>query len=513
MIKIVSNEQMRRMDEFTINTLGVPGLILMENAGRETYEYICDFLSENNLSGMIDIYCGKGNNGGDGYVIARHLFTAGYNVRLLSIGSPEALKGDAKTNYLICQAFKIPLVIITAADQLAGMQLPVLVVDALLGTGIRGAADGLFADVIDYINSLGVPVVSVDIPSGLNGDSPLIEGKCITADLTVSMALPKRAHIFYPAKSRTGQIELADIGMPASVKEDPLVNLNMVEYSDLRFPVSADNAHKYSNGTLFILAGSPGMTGAVSLTARASMRIGVGMINIGIPQNLNPVMEIKVTEALTVPLPETEAGTFSSNALEKIRERIDWADAVIIGPGCGREKETIQVIINAIRYCNENNKPTLIDADALYALSLHRDLLALLHSGFVLTPHYGEFRRLVDYESSDIERAPWACLQTFIQDKKFIIDLKGSPSMAASPDGQVFVNPSGNAGLAKGGSGDVLSGMIGGLMARGLDPLQAVITGNFIHGEAADLLLVSHGSSAYLPSDLIDILPQVLKIF
>ena len=220
-----------------------------------------------------------------------------------------------------------------------------------------------------------------------------------------------------------------------------------------------------------------------------------------------------MTEALTVPLPETEAGTFSSNALEKIRERIDWADAVIIGPGCGREKETIQVIINAIRYCNENNKPTLIDADALYALSLHRDLLALLHSGFVLTPHYGEFRRLVDYESSDIERAPWACLQTFIQDKKFIIDLKGSPSMAASPDGQVFVNPSGNAGLAKGGSGDVLSGMIGGLMARGLDPLQAVITGNFIHGEAADLLLVSHGSSAYLPSDLIDILPQVLKIF
>jgi len=513
MIKIVSNEQMRRMDEYTINSLGVPGLILMENAGRETYEYICDYLSENNISGMIDIYCGKGNNGGDGYVVARHLFTAGYRVRLISVGHPEQLMGDAKINYQICRTYQIPLIILNTAGQLENMEHPVLVVDALLGTGIRGAVEGLFAEVIDYINSLDIPVISVDIPSGLNGDSALIEGKCISADLTVSMALPKRAHIFYPAKLKTGQLELADIGMPAAVKDDPAIKLNLVEYADLRFPVSAENAHKYNNGSLFILAGSPGMTGAVSLTARAAMRTGVGMINIGIPKNLNAIMEVKVTEALTVPLSETDAGTFSAKALEKIRERIDWADAVIIGPGCGREEETVQVIIDTVRYCNESNKRTLIDADALFALSLHRDLLGSLQNGFVLTPHGGEFRRLTGFEKSKIESAPWECLQTFIQDKKFIIDLKGSPSMAASPDGHLYVNPSGNAGLAKGGSGDVLSGMIGGLMARGIEPLQAVITGNFIHGETADLLLASHGSSAYLPSDLIEMLPQVLKMF
>jgi NAD(P)H-hydrate epimerase len=513
MIKIVSNDQMRAMDDFTIQSMGVPGLILMENAGRHTYECIGDFLAENDLKGRIDVYCGKGNNGGDGFVIARHLFVNGYPVQIFSVGNPEKLGGDAKINYRICRNYKIPITIISTPDQLNSDHRPALVVDALLGTGIKGAVHGLFADVIDHINTLAVPVVSVDIPSGLNGDSSSIDGKCITADLTVTMALPKRAHIFYPAKTKVGQLEIANIGMPATVKEDSTVMLNLVEYSDLHFPIIDENANKYNNGKLFVLAGSTGMTGAASLAVSAALRTGVGLINIGIPESLNSVMEVKVTEALTVPLPETHSGTLSMVGLEKIKDRINWADAIIIGPGCGREEETLNVLIAAINYCNEITKPILVDADALFALSHKREILDELGSGFLLTPHYGEFRRLVDFSSLEIETTPWSCLQTFLQNKSCSVNLKGAPSMVAIPDGQIFVNPTGNPGLAKGGSGDVLAGIIGGLMARGINPRDAAITGNFVHGEAADLLLVTHGAHSLLPSDLIQVLPEILSLY
>jgi NAD(P)H-hydrate epimerase len=204
MIKIVSNHQMQTMDSQTINELGVPGLVLMENAGRQTYEYILEFISEINISGRVDIYCGKGNNGGDGYVIARHFFNNGYPVQILSIGDSEKLNGDAKTNYLICKKYEIPIEIIKSNEQLRQYHKPGIIVDALLGTGIKGKVEGIYQEVIDHINNLGVPVVAVDIPSGLNGDFPTVPGSAIYADLTVTMALPKRAHLFYPAKKHVG---------------------------------------------------------------------------------------------------------------------------------------------------------------------------------------------------------------------------------------------------------------------------------------------------------------------
>ena len=512
MIKIVSNEQMRSMDAQTIDTLGVPGMILMENAGRQTYEYIVEFMSELNLFGRIDVYCGKGNNGGDGYVIARHFFNNGYPVQILSIGDPEKLSGDAKTNYLICKNYDIPIRIINSKKQLLEYDIAGIIIDAMLGTGIKGEVKGLFKDIIDFINDLGTPVVSVDIPSGLNGDFPSVSGSAIKADMTVTMALPKRAHLFYPSKKYVGLLEIADISMPADVKHSESVKLNQVDFSDIRFPVIDDDAHKYTAGKLFILGGSPGMTGAVSLTASAALRTGVGLVNVGIPQSLNPVMEIKLTEGLTVPLAETLEGGVSRVALPGIHDRIDWADAVVIGPGCGRSEETVETLQESIKYCLDSKTPTLIDADGLYALSQHSDLCVHLTSDFLLTPHHGEFLRLSHDSRDRIRNEPWQCLEDFLKDKKCAINLKGAPSMVGTPDGQIYVNPTGNVSLAKGGSGDVLAGIIGGLMARGMDPLEASITGNYIHGEAADLLLSSQATVSILPTDLIEVLPELFDL-
>jgi NAD(P)H-hydrate epimerase len=509
MIKIVSNHQMQTMDSQTINELGVPGLVLMENAGRQTYEYILEFISEINISGRVDIYCGKGNNGGDGYVIARHFFNNGYPVQILSIGDSEKLNGDAKTNYLICKKYEIPIEIIKSNEQLRQYHKPGIIVDALLGTGIKGKVEGIYQEVIDHINNLGVPVVAVDIPSGLNGDFPTVPGSAIYADLTVTMALPKRAHLFYPAKKHVGLLEIADISMPEEIKNSGSVNLNLVEFSDLSFLYLEDDAHKYTSGKLFILAGSPGMTGAAALAASAALRTGVGLVNVGIPQSLNTVMEIKITEGLTVPLAETIEGSVSKDALPGIKDRIDWADAVVIGPGCGRSEETRETMLESIKYCQATKTPTLVDADGLFALSEDPELCKQLNSNFLLTPHHGEFIRLAQIVKEKIQTEPWQCLEDYLKNKKCTINLKGAPSMVGTSAGQIFINPTGNASLAKGGSGDVLAGIIGGLMARGMDIEQAAITGNYIHGEAAELLLSSQAIVSILPSDLIDILPEL----
>jgi NAD(P)H-hydrate epimerase len=510
MIKIVSNEQMRLMDNYTINELKVPGLILMENAGRHAFDYITEFIKENKLSGIIQIFCGKGNNGGDGYVIARHLFNNGYKIKLFSVGDPNELKGDAKINYQICENYKIPVTILSSLENLSTFPVPSLIIDALLGTGIKGEVKGLFNDVIEYINHSEAAVISIDIPSGLNGDSPGVTGNAVSADLTITMALPKRAHMFYPARKKTGRLEIADIGIPPSVRNNSEIKINLVEDSDLSLPELEEDDHKYSAGKLFILAGSTGMTGAASLTANAALRTGVGLVNIGIPKSLNSILEVKVTEGLTIPLPETSHGSISKSALPSIKEKIHWADAVIIGPGCGREAETLSALIHSISYCIDQNKPLLIDADALFALSKDPNCILKLNANVILTPHHGEFLRLHPYSKSELHDHPWKCLQDFLSDKDFSINLKGAPSIVGNYRGDIYINSTGNPGLAKGGSGDVLAGIIGGLMARGVEPVSAAISGNYIHGEAADILVDVYGISSLLPSDLIDVLPDLM---
>jgi NAD(P)H-hydrate epimerase len=511
MIKVVSNSEMRQLDEFTINDVKIPGLVLMENAGLKSAQIIQKYIETKNIRGKIYIYCGKGNNGGDGYVIARQLFDEGYEVIIYSIGDPEQLKGDALVNYISCKNLNIQIKQIHTRKDIHKLKSPALIVDALLGTGIKGPVSGLYESIIKFINKQKVPVGAVDIPSGLNGDTAVPPGITINADFTITMALPKRAHIFYPTKKHVGQLKIVKIGIPQTKINTNQLKLNLIEKTDIKLPALPANTHKYSSGKLFILAGSPGMTGAAYLSAAAALRTGIGLINIGIPKGLNEIMEKKITEALTVPLPETSEGSLSKKALKKIQSKIDWADVVLIGPGVGREAETIEVVISAIETCIKQKKPALIDADGLFALAEFPAILNKLNSKFILTPHYGEFLRLSGDDKQDLINKPWELLQNYLADKKFILNLKGAPSIVGQKDGQIFINPTGNQGLAKGGSGDVLSGIIAGLMGRGFTPLNAGITGNYIHGAAADNLLDSKGMVAMLPTDLLDEIPEIIN--
>jgi NAD(P)H-hydrate epimerase len=513
MIKVVSNSEMRQLDEFTINEVKIPGLVLMENAGLKSAQIIQKHIEPKKLNGIVYIFCGKGNNGGDGYVIARQLFDEGYNVLIYSIGDPNLLKGDALTNFIACRNLKITIRQFISKKEIKKLQKPIIIIDALLGTGIKGPVSGIYEEVIQYINKQNVPVAAIDIPSGLNGDSALPPGFAIDANFTITMALPKRAHIFFPAKTHVGDLFTVKIGIPEFKIQSKNLKLNLIEKNDIKLPVLKANTHKYSSGKLFVLAGSPGMTGAAYLSAAGALRTGIGLINIGIPKSLNEIMEKKITEALTVPLPETSDGSFSREGLKSIQSKIDWADAVLIGPGVGREPETMEVIIETIKICKNKNKQTLIDADALFALSEFPGIINKLNSKFVLTPHYGEFLRLSGYDKNDLINTPWELLQNYLTDKKIVVNLKGTPSIVGKGDGQIFINPTGNQGLAKGGSGDVLSGIIAGLMGRGIHTLDASISGNYIHGIAADNLITKKGMVAMLPSDLLDELPEIIKLF
>jgi hydroxyethylthiazole kinase-like uncharacterized protein yjeF len=512
MIKVVTAKEMREMDRYTIKEVGVPGVVLMENAGAETAQVILDLLGEAE-NPLVHIFCGKGNNGGDGFVIARHLSNNGIDVAVLNLVAEKELKGDALINYKIIKNMGIPIKFISKSADLAKYEeyeAPDIIVDALLGTGIKGAVRGFVKDVIDFINDLDIPVVSVDLPSGLDANTGDVQGSAIGADVTISMALPKRCHLFYPARNFVGDLYIADIGMPDSVTSTEAVKVQWIEEEDIQMPFRSPDAHKYQFGRVGVLAGSPGYTGAAALAAEATLKIGAGMVILGTPKSLNPILEQKLTEVITRPLPDTEAQTIGKVSLPAIHELLDWCDVLAIGPGLGRSEEVQEAIIQILK---DFGKPAVIDADALFALANHPALLKKAHPHWVLTPHTGEFLRFLPDETKDsISANPIELAQQFASKHKLNLILKGAPSLAADPDGNVYINSTGNSGLASGGSGDVLTGMIAGLLAQKQTTIEAAYTANFLHGFVADYVADEETPQALVAGDLITNMGTALKL-
>ena len=508
MIKVVSNEEMRQLDNRTINELLVPGIVLMENAGYQSFVKIKQACDEKGI-GKAYIFTGKGNNGGDGFVVARHLAKAGFDVNIFSLAVGDELKGDAKVNYTICVNYKIPLKKIETINDLPLSVDGSLIVDALFGIGIKGAVRGLAAEVIRWINEQDAFVAAIDIPSGLNGNSAAVDGDVLKADLTSTMALPKYAQVFYPAKEYVGELYIADIGMPRFVEKSPEMKINWVEERDVQISPPKGADHKYSAGKVFILAGFPGMTGAATLSALGAGVSGAGLVYLGTAQTLNPILETKLTEQLTLPLEDDGKGILTPDSLSKIEERINWADSLLIGPGMGRDEQTLNIIKEAVQYALTLNKKMVMDADALYMLSEYPELLEKLSSEVVLTPHHGEFMRLNGSSRELLQQMPWQCGQDFSEKYDCILDLKGAPSLVASK-GNVFINSTGNAGLAKGGSGDILGGLISGFLARGIEPLEAAYFANYYHGKAADKALEEYGSYSFQPQDILHYLKRLI---
>lgn len=538
-MKVVTAEEMREIDRKTIAS-GVPSIELMENAGRAVARAIKSRFAP--LRGKrVSLFCGKGNNGGDGLVVARLLAKERAKIKVFLLAKKGELKEDPKTNLgkalsekirtprsarepcFSRFARKIEVTEIDTSQKLErfGQEIKEsdLIVDAILGTGIKGAPKGLEAETIKFINALKKPIVSVDIPSGVEGSTGKVSGEAVRADLTITFGLPKIGLVVYPGAEYVGELEVADIGIPKKFLEDEKIRVNLItkeEISSYLKPRKPDT-HKGTYGHLFVIAGSVGMTGAATLTSQAAslcfgaLRSGVGLVTLGIPESLNEIMEIKLTEGMTLPLPETKKKTLSLKAEKKIIEFSKKTDAIALGPGLSINKETQRLVKNLIK---KISLPMVIDADALNALVGH---LSILRSRIqdpgsrIITPHPGEMARLIGKTTKEVQENRIKIAGDFAKRYKVIVVLKGARTVIADPEGNIYINPTGNPGMASAGVGDVLTGMIGSFLAQRKEPLEAAKIGVYIHGLAGDLACQEKGEEPLIASDILEKLPQAFK--
>lgn len=515
-MRIVTARQMQELDRTTIHDIGIPGIELMENAGRGTFEQIKRWYPDL-ITKKIVILCGRGNNGGDGFVIARRLFREGAAVRVLLFAGIDKVTGDAKTNLHNYQQLGgvIREVIDEAEWDIVKGDIPHadLIVDALLGTGLSSEVTGLYKSAIDSINCLtATPVIAVDIPSGIDATTGRILGAAVRAHLTCTFGLPKRGLLIYPGAAYTGRLEVIDIGIPESLVRQLVCTEFLLGKSSLKgiLPCRAADAHKGTFGHVFVIAGSPGKTGAPAMAAQAAMRTGAGLVTVGVPRTLNPILEIKVTEAMTEPLPDFGEGFLGITAWPRVKDVLKGKSVIALGPGLSDRDETAQFVY---RVLEEALIPLVIDADGLNAVAKKKAVLKNIKQPAILTPHPGEMARLTGRSTQDIQQDRMESARAFSMQYGVIVVLKGARTVIAEPGGAVYINPTGNAGMASGGMGDVLTGMIAGLVAQGVAPLQASQLAVFTHGAIGDALAAERSPVGILATDLIDRIPGALKPF
>jgi NAD(P)H-hydrate epimerase len=514
-IPVLTGEEMRRADRRTIDEVGLPGSVLMENAGAAVARVVAQRYPQ---ARRIVVLCGRGNNGGDGFVAARRLGAA---ARAILLGTPEAVQGDALLHMHAFERSGGQLA--AAADEAVWPSLLPLVeeadvlVDAVLGTGLRAAPSGLPALAIGALLrrfAAGVPVVAVDLPSGLPSDSGVCDWPSARATLTVTFAAPKRCLVLPPACDQAGELMVAEIGIPAGALAASAPSLFLLEDRDAAdaFPPRRPSAHKGDFGRVLIVAGSIGKTGAAVLAAGGALRCGAGLVTIATPEPCMPLVAPARPEAMTEPLPATKAGGLSDTALERLVELAGDRDAVVIGPGLGQDAKTRALVRAFVRACPV---PLVLDADALNALahsSEGRGALAALkrEAPTVLTPHPGEMARLVGRSTREVQAARPEIAGVLARETGAIVVLKGERTLVAEPGGRAAVTATGNPGMATGGTGDVLAGITGALLARHgalLSATAAVV----VHGRAGDLAARERGQEGMTAGDVIEALPAAIE--
>jgi NAD(P)H-hydrate epimerase len=510
---IVTAQEMKEMDRLTIESFGIPGIVLMENAARGATDAL--FRHFPNVHNMkVGVAAGRGNNGGDGFVVARYLSNAGVSVGVYLLSGREKVRGDAAANLKLLDRMKVPVHEIAGVDAFRsyqdGMKNCDLWVDAMLGTGLASQVRGLFEQMIALLNGGGAPVLSVDIPSGLDSDTGKPRGSCVRATVTVTFGLPKIGHVVFPGLEFVGKLEVVDIGIPPDVVDEVAPNHYLLTRSMIRGAFRARDAqsHKGSTGHLLVIGGSPGKTGAAIMTSQAAMRVGAGLVTLGLPESLNVAAESHLIEVMTEPLPENADHTLGLSAHQKVLRQLGSKNVLAIGPGMGTAKSTR----NLVRRLIQTSKiPVVIDADGLNALVGGLSFLRKLKVPVVLTPHPGEMARLVGKTASKIQKNRIGEARRFSANYGVHLVLKGARTVIAHPDGAVFVNPTGNPGMASGGMGDVLTGIISGLMVQGIPVWEAVNAGVYLHGCAADALVRRMGPTGFLASDLMALLPSEIR--
>ncbi len=511
-MKLVTASEMRELDRRAIADLGIPSLVLMENAGRTTFQILRrEFPAP---PGEVAVLAGRGNNGGDGFVVARYLANHGIPVAVFLLGERDKVRGDARVNLDILAHLGVTVAeILTNADlnpAIHRLAKAGLIVDALLGTGLNSPVKGLMATLVERLNHLRAPVLAVDIPTGLSADTGEVLGVALKARVTVTFGWPKLGQIVPPGRDYTGRLWV-DISIPPELAHD--MNLELAEAPDLRtlLPPRPFGSNKGTFGHLLVLAGSEGKTGAAALASEAGLRAGAGLVTLGIPASLNDILEVKLTEVMTVPLPEAVGvRALGKTALAPIRDFLGEKFTLALGPGLGTHPETRELVC---RLVHDLPHPMVIDADGVNNLARDTSCLTSAAGPRLLTPHPGELARLVGLSVPEVQARRLEIARETAAKFGITLVLKGAQTLVAAADGRVSLNPTGNPALASGGTGDVLTGLIGGFLAQGLTPWDAARLGVYLHGLAADYFVSRHGLRGMIAGDLLTVFPDVLEQF
>lgn len=512
-MRVTTAAEMRQLDRMALDTYGIPGEVLMENAGAQVVRVLWQEYPDLQAR-RVAVLCGHGNNGGDGFVIARYLHNAGVPVAAFLVGARATIRGEARVHLDILARLNVAVqeVATSEAIQDIGARLSEydVLIDALLGTGLKAEVGGLFRELIAAMNAAGRPIVSVDIPSGLSADAGTILGEHVRADLTVTMALPKRGLLLYPAAEHVGKLVVVDIGFPATVRDHESVRCHLLRAHEIAsaFRPRAADTHKGTYGHVLVVAGGIGKTGAGALASIAALRTGAGLVTFGVPRSLNAAMEAKLTEVMTIPMPECDEGLLGTAAAKHILELLDGMSALVIGPGLGTHPETVRCIHDVLR---QTHVPAVVDADGINALALNPDILREARAPLILTPHPGELARLSKTTTAKIQADRLVATQEAAQVHSAVVVLKGAHTIIAEPQGAVYINPTGNPGMATAGTGDVLCGMIGAFIGQRWEPGMAARVAVFAHGLAGDLAAARVGERSMVASDLIEALPRAFQ--
>ncbi len=513
-MRLVYAREMQALDRFTIEEVGVPAEVLMENAGRGVAEIILERFPEESRRGVL-VLCGPGNNGGDGLVVARHLYQRGLPVKVVLLAPEEKYRGESATNLRIVKYVGLPLEKALSEEEVEALRPALaesgLVVDALFGTGLSRELSGRFARAVELLNESGRPVVAVDMPSGLSADTGRPLGVAVRATLTATMGLPKVGQAIYPGREYVGELRVVDIGMPVRVireKAPPREYLDRDWATRILKPRSPDT-HKGTYGHVLILAGSRGKTGAAVLSALGALRAGAGLVTLAGARSLQGLLAGYLPEILTLGLePETPDQELSPACVESLLALSARMKSAVLGPGFGLSESAQEL---ARRLAGELPVPTVLDADALTALSGRLEALKNARAPRILTPHPGEMARLLGQPKEKIQADRLAAAREAARRADQVVVLKGAATVVVAPDGREAVNSSGNPGMAQGGMGDVLSGMIGALLAQGYEPFEAACLGVLLHGASADDLARRAGPFGFTASEVAENLPRILK--
>jgi NAD(P)H-hydrate epimerase len=514
-MKVVTAAEMREIDRTTIEEYGIPSFVLMERAGLAVAAKVKEVCAGRKVL----VLCGSGNNGGDGFVAARGLHNEGYRVKVVMFGKSASLSTDCKAQYLTAKKTGIPIEIRKSLDSvdLHGA----FVIDAIFGTGLSRPVAVDLAALFRSLNRSDVPVLSVDMPSGISADTGEVLGAAIKADHTLTFGLPKRGHYLYPGAEYTGGLCIEDIGFPARLIRSNALRTELMGQERAMFlmPERPRNSYKGDYGHVFVVAGSRGRTGAALMTAKACLRTGSGLLTLGVPESLLDIFQGRVTEEMTLPLPDRGNGTLDEKAIEKILGfASQYADIIAIGPGIGVSPDTERIVSRLVQ---TSPVPMVIDADGLNSLKNSIKTLRNAKSPVIITPHPGEMARLLNSRTeagsrqsnirTKIEKERITAAISFSQETGVHVVLKGVPTIIAAPEGDVYINTTGNPGMATAGSGDVLTGIISSLAGQGLNPLNAATLGVYLHGRAGDEAAKVKGEHSLIASDIIEFLPDTIR--